>query len=149
MFAAQSALPDPAFKPEFYENVQSKRLLAWVIDTGIIFGLTLLASLATFGLGFFIFVLLAYVIGFVYRWMTLSGGSATWGMSLMAIELRESDGSPLKSSTALWHTLGYFISFSAAIVQLASIVMMLASRTGQGLPDMVLGTTMINRPLNR
>lgn len=146
MTTLYARLPDPVVSPEFYESVPTKRLLAWLIDTGITLGLATALSIVTFGLGFFVFFFLACTIGFLYRWFTLSAGSATWGMRLMAIELRDMDGQRLQGSTAFWHTLGYYVSSSFFVVQLASMVMMVASQHRQGLSDMILNTAMINKP---
>lgn len=149
MFAAQhAALPDPQTKPEFYHSIPSKRLLAWALDAAATLALSVLISLMTLGLGFFIFFFITTLVSFFYRWLSLSAASATPGMRLMAIELRRADGRRLDSSTALLHTLGFHLSLAFPIAQLASIVMMLASEKRQGLSDMALGTAMINRPLN-
>lgn len=146
MSALYDRLPDPVELPEFYDSVPAKRLIAWAIDTGITLVLATIASVLTFGIGFLLFFGVAAVIGFIYRWFTLGSGSATWGMRMMAIELREADGQRVTGTTALWHTLGYYISCSFALVQLASMVMMVASAQRQGLTDMVLGTAVINKP---
>lgn len=146
MPALYDHLPDPVELPEFYDSVPMKRLIAWVIDTGVTLVLATIACLLTFGIAFLLFFFVAAVIGFLYRWFTLSSGSATWGMRMMAIELREHDGRRLSTATALWHTLGYYISCSFALVQMASMVMMVASAQRQGLTDMVLGTAAINKP---
>ncbi len=84
------------------------------------------------------------VVGFLYRWFTISGGSATWGMRLMAIELRDAYGRRLNGQQAFFHTLGYSVTMSTVVLQIASIVMMLISERGQSLTDMVMGTTALN-----
>lgn len=97
-------------------------------------------------LGIFLLPVMMTVFGFFYRWVTLSGGSATWGMRMMAIEIRAADGARLTSRTALWHTIGYTICISTGMLQLVSIICMLVTDRKQGLPDMVLDTAAINRP---
>lgn len=148
-------LPDPAAKPEFYAGVPMKRFLAWLFDvillaliTGLIFVITIVPVALTV-LGIFLYPLMFMGIGFFYRWITLSGGSATWGMRLMAIEIREANGQRLSSGTAFWHTLGYTFSVSVGVVQMVSMIMMLLSERGQGITDMVLDTAAINRPATR
>lgn len=141
-----TALPDPRYQPEFYDGVMAKRAFAWVADTVMILALCVVilpftAFTALFFLPFFYFV-----IGFAYRVVTLANGSATLGMRLMSIELREADGARLSPATAALHTLGYTVSIGTAVVQVTSIVLMLISERGQGLTDMVLGTVMVNRP---
>jgi uncharacterized RDD family membrane protein YckC len=138
-------LPDPIQQPQFYEAVPSKRLLAWVVDTVITLGLSLCVVLATAFVGLFVWPLLFLVTGFAYRYVTLSRGSATWGMQFAGIELRDARGARLGSGTALAHTAGYTISISLPILQIVSVVMMLTSDRGQGLTDAALGTVALNR----
>ena len=90
---------------------------------------------------------LMLVMGFFYRWFTLAGGSSTWGMRLMSIELREADGGRFSGSAAFWHAAGYTFSILVPPLQLISVLLMLVTSRGQGLTDHLLGTTAINRPL--
>ncbi len=140
-----AALPDPQYHPEFYADIAPKRLMAWVIDLGLILGLTLIALPFTAFIGLFFLPFLYAVLSFAYRVMTLSGRSATLGMRVMSIELRNAQGERLDLGTAVLHTTGYFLSCAMALVQLGSVVLMLTSERGQGLTDMVLGTVMVNR----
>ncbi len=139
-------LPDPALKPQFYEGVLMKRALAWIIDVVMIAVLCLLILPFTAFLGIFIFPLMMLVVGFIYRWFTIAGRSSTWGMRMMGIELRDHDGLRLQSGTALGHTLGYTISVAVAPLQLISVLMMIVTDRKQGLTDLLLGTTALNRP---
>lgn len=137
--------PDPDIQPEFYEGIPAKRLLAWVIDVLIIAGFTLIAVPLTAFIGLFFLPFLYMMIGFAYRIVTLSRGSATWGMRLMAIELRNRDDAPFDLPLAFAHTLGYTVSLAMPLLQLGSVVLMLGSERRQGLSDMVLGTVALNR----
>lgn len=137
--------PDPEMQPEFYDGILMKRLLAWVIDTVLIVVLCVLVLPFTAFTGLFFFPFLLLVTGFVYRVATLASGSATWGMRLMAMELRDRHDRPLDGGTAFLHTLGYSVSLGMAPLQLISVVLMLTSARRQGLTDMVLGTTALNR----
>jgi len=85
------------------------------------------------------------VTGFLYRWATLSGGSATWGMRLLSIEIRRADGDRLDGGTAFLHTMGYTISIAFFVVQLVSMVLMATTYRGQGVSDYLLGTVALNR----
>lgn len=140
-----SGLPDPDYHAEFYTDVPSKRLMAWVIDVILI---TILTSVLTM-LGFLIPLLflpfLFAVVSFLYRWTTIASRSATPGMRFMAIELRDRDGHPLDGGTAFLHTAGYAFSVLTVPLQLVSVVMMLMTARRQGLTDTVLGTAAINR----
>ena len=141
-----AGLPDPDRSPEFYAETTAKRFFAWVIDSVIILGVTVLAIPFTAFTGIFFFPLLWTVIGLLYRIGTLSAYSATPGMALMAIELRRMDGTRFDLGTAALHTLVFTLAFTSFIAQLVSIILMLGSARGQGLPDMLLGTAAINRP---
>lgn len=138
-------LPDPDRQPEFYASVPSKRLLAWVIDTLIILLACVVVLPFTAFLGIFFFPLMYLLVGFAYRVVTLTNGSATWGMRIAAIEFRGADGSRLDLGTAFAHTLGYSVSISIPILQIISVVLMLTNARGQGLTDNLLGTVALNR----
>lgn len=141
-----NGLPDPHHSSQFYDGIPTKRLLAWVADMVLIGFASVLVLPFTAFTGLFFFPALMLVVGFFYRWFTLAGGSATWGMRLMAVEIRQSDGGRLTNETAFFHTLGYTISVAMPPLQLLSIVMMLMSDRKQGLSDAILGTAAINRP---
>ncbi|ETX28343.1 RDD family protein [Roseivivax isoporae] len=138
-------LPDPVTQPEFYEGVIAKRAIAWLIDVTVVAILVVPAVVLTAFVGLLFLPLLALCVGFLYRWMTIAGGSATWGMRLMAIELRDAYGRRLDSGLAFLHTAGYALSITTAIVQVASVGLMCVTDRRQGLSDLALGTVMINR----
>ncbi|MEM0946600.1 MAG: RDD family protein [Pseudomonadota bacterium] len=137
-------LPDPLARPEFYAGVPLKRALAWGVDSGIILLLTGLVSLVTV-VGLFFLPAMFLLIGFLYRWVTIANGSATPGMRLLSIELRDRDGSHLDAGQAFLHTAGYSVSVAVFPLQLISIALMLISDRGQGLTDHILGTTALTR----
>ncbi|MGB7317768.1 MAG: RDD family protein [Planktotalea sp.] len=137
--------PDPIRAPQFYASVPSKRLIAWIIDTVITVVLSILIIPFTAFTGLFFFPLLFLVIGFGYRAITIGATSATWGMRIMSIELRDGRGERFDFSQALVHTLGYTFSMAFFLIQIVSIIMMLGSARGQSLTDMALGSVMINR----
>jgi uncharacterized RDD family membrane protein YckC len=148
--SALPGLPDPERDRQFYEGVQSRRLAAWVVDVLIVMAigvpLALLFGLMTLGIGFALFPAILLGVGLVYRTATIAGASATWGMRLMGIELRRADGARFDLPTAFLHTAIYTVCIGVVLLQAASIVGMLATRYGQGLPDIILRTAMINRP---
>ncbi|WP_281992215.1 RDD family protein [Sulfitobacter geojensis] len=137
--------PDPDTQPQFYDAVPTKRLVAWILDMILIAVLCLIIVPFTAFTGLFFFPFLMLVVGFLYRVATLAGGSATWGMRLMSLEIRRGDDHPLDGTTAFLHTLGYSVSFAIPVLQLISIVLMLTSARRQGLTDMVLGTVALNK----
>lgn len=146
--AAYTGLPDPEMDSQFYDKVPTRRLVAWVFDGIITFGITFLISVLTIGLGFFIFPLIWMVVGLIYRTISISSKSSTWGMRMVGIEFRDKNGQKLSSGVALAHTLIFTIGTGFFLVQIVSIVLILTSRYGQSVQDMILGTTAINRPLN-
>jgi uncharacterized RDD family membrane protein YckC len=139
-------LPDPELDSQFYENVPSRRFLAWVIDGVITFGMTVLACVFTLTLGFWIFPLLWLVVGLIYRTVTIGADSATWGMGMAGIEFRDRNGRKFSSGLGLLHTLIFTAASGTLIVQAISVGLILMTRYQQSLPDMLLGTTAINRP---
>ena len=147
--STMTRLPDPDQYPELYEGVPLKRLLAWVADTVLIVLLSLVITPFTAFTAVFFFPFLLMVVGFAYRVITLANGSATLGMRLMAIELRDGQDRHFDLGHALLHTAGYSLSFGTAIVQFISVIFMASSQRGQSLTDMVLNTTALNRRRNR
>lgn len=149
--AALPGLPDPELDPQFYAGVPARRLAAWLVDVLIVLAVGLplatLFGLATLGFGFALFGFLIMGVGVVYRTLTIASGSATWGMRLMGIELRRADGARLDVLTAFLHTVIYSFCLGVVLLQIASVVAMVATRYGQGAPDLILRTAMINRPL--
>lgn len=139
-----TGLPDPELHAGFYADVAKKRFGAWIIDTIAIGLMTGLVLIFTAFLTVFIAPFIFLVIGFLYRSVSIANHSATPGMRMMGIELRNSDGARLDGSMAVLHTLGYSLSFTIFLVQLLSIGIMLTGHNGKGLTDMVLGTAMIN-----
>lgn len=141
-----TALPDPQLRPTYYDNVPSKRLFAWLIDSVFILILTIVAVPFTFFSALFFFPILWVVIGFMYRVVLLSAGSATLGMRLLAIEFRNHSGRRFGFGEAFLHTLIFSVTFSMVVPQLISIFLMLFSSRGQSLADLVIGSSAINRP---
>jgi hypothetical protein len=143
--AQATALPDPDRHAEFYSGVAFKRGIAWVVDTIFVSLLVFLVTLVTALTALFILPLVWLAVGFLYRWVTISGNSATWGMRLMSIEFLDRYGQRFDAATAFVHTLGYSLSMAFVIPQLISVALMMVSRRGQGLTDMVIGSVAINR----
>ena len=139
------ALPDPTYAPEFYASVPAKRLFAWFVDGLIICALCMAVVIGTAFVGLFFLGFLFLVVGFAYRVVTIASGSATWGMRFAGIELRDAHGARLYIGQAVMHTLAYTVCLGFVLLQFVSIVLMLTSARGQGLPDMFMGTVMLNR----
>ena len=138
-------LPNPDYHAEVYRDVTTKRFFAWVIDVVLIALIVMVLTVFSFLTALFFLPLLYGIVSFLYRWSTLTAGSATLGMRVMAIRILKADGSPLDGQTAFLHTLGYFISVVTFPLQLISIAMMLGTSRNQGLSDTLLGTVALNR----
>ena len=139
-------LPDPDTEAEFYDDVPTKRLIAWFADTIVIGLIVLLLTVLSIFTALFVLPLVWMGVSFLYRWLTIASRSATPGMRLVSIELRRADGTRFDGVTALLHTAGYAFSVVTFPLQLVSIVLMLMTARKQGLTDLVLGTAAINRP---
>lgn len=143
-------LPDRDLDAQFYEGVAFKRLCAWVIDFIITAVISIIAiivfGISTLGIGFFIAPLIAMVIGYGYRWITLANNSATWGMHIMGIEMRNHQGERFDSGSAAIHTLLFSAAVMSGIGQLISVILMIGTSRGQGLHDLIMGSAAINRP---
>ena len=147
----QTALPDPALDPQFYEGIPEKRALAWLLDSVIVAVLAVLAAMAfgvaTLGLGFLASPLIFLVTGFVYRVILLRLSSATLGMRAFGIEIRSADGGRLSNETALLHTILYSVIFASIVGQIMSCAAVLLTPRHQTLGDFICGTSAVNKPL--
>ena len=139
-----TSLPDPDRQAEFYSDVPIKRALAWAVDAILIAVITMVVVPFTLFLSLFFLPLLYLTISFLYRTISLTRHSATPGMRLMAIELRDRTGAKFDFGTAFLHTLGYTLTISTLLPQLLSMGLMLTTARGQGLSDLILGTVAIN-----
>ena len=142
-------LPDTIAQAAFYETVPTNRLFVWILDAAIILGICLVVLRFTGFLGIFFWPLMWLVVGFAYRTITIANRSATWGMRLVSIELRNRTGARLDLTKAIFHTLGYIISIGIFLLQAVSIVLICASMRGQSLIDHVLGAVMLNKQARR
>ena len=139
-------LPDPDRQGDFYAGVVLKRLFAWLVDTVLIAGLTLVAIPLTAFTGLFFIVPLFVLISLAYRIVTIARYSATPGMWLAGIEFRTFAGTRFDATTATFHTLLYLFMSTIVVLQVISVILMLVTERRQGLHDLVLGTAAINRP---
>lgn len=138
-------LPDADLHAEFYEGVTTKRALAWLIDMAVIFLITLVILPFTAFTALFFYPLLFVTVSFCYRWVALTRKSATPGMRVFGIHFLNRNARPLTGTEALLHVIGYTLSIGTLLVQILSVGLMLTSRRGQGLTDIVLGTVAVNR----
>ena len=143
-------IPDPHSDPQFYEGVPLRRFVAFWIDTGVILVLWVVGGTAlavvTFGLGVALIPLLLVATAFLYRWILLAQTSATLGMRLTGIEIRDASGNRVTPPLAALHTVGFMISLGFLPLAIIGWILMANSPTRQTLHDIVFGTVAINRP---
>ena len=144
MFAYPS-FADPMTPVGLFDGVPARRALAWLLDTVFVAVLVALIVPFTGFLALFFLGALYLGVNVLYRWNGLARHSATLGMRLSGVELRDVRGGRLDGATALAHTLGYALSVGFVFPQVISLALMAFSQRGQGLSDQVLGTVMINR----
>lgn len=140
-------LPDPDHEPGLYSDLLLKRSLAWLVDLVITFALTALVVVMTAFIGLFFLPLLWVVVSVTYRTVMLTNHGATLGMLLVALRLRHLDGRRPDAMVCLWHAIVFSACMATVVGQVISVGLMLITPYRQGLNDLILGTTMINRYL--
>jgi uncharacterized RDD family membrane protein YckC len=144
---------DPATRPELFEGVLARRLLAFVIDfvvlavpVAFVAMFIFAVGIVTFGLGFLLYGLLwpgMVIWAVVYYGMTLgSPASATVGMRVMEIEMRTWYGSPAYFVLGAVHAIVFWITVSA-LTPLILLVSLFNERR-RCLHDILVGTVIIN-----
>ncbi|MBF9060716.1 RDD family protein [Rhodobacterales bacterium HKCCSP123] len=141
-----TALPDPEYDHAFYDGVPAKRLFAWLVDVLLVTVITFLMGLLTLSVLWWIWPLTFIAVSFFYRAGSIAAWSATPGMQLMNIELRNSMGGRFSGGEAVLHTLAFMVATGFVILQIISIVMMVMGSRHQGLHDLLIGSAAINRP---
>ncbi len=141
-----SRLPDPHYQSVFYEGVPAKRFFAWLIDVALITLITVTLGILTLTLLFFLWPLVYLTVSFLYRTITIAGGSATLGMRIMNLQLRGPTGERLSAGEATIHTLTYLTCSAFLLPQVISAVLIVIGDKHQGLHDMLIGSAAINRP---
>jgi hypothetical protein len=69
-------------------------------------------------------------------------------MRFTGIEFRRGDGTRFDLLTAALHSGIAVVCLGTFVLQLISCVTIVGTRYRQGLPDIILGTTAINRPVD-
>ncbi len=144
---------DPVLRPELFEGVLARRVVAFVIDFLIIAVPIVLAAmfifafgLITLGLGWALFWLLSpgsVIWALCYYGVTLGGPrSATIGMRVMDLEMRTWYGAPAYFVLGSAHALAFWLSVSF-LTPFILLVCFFNSRR-RLLHDIVLGTVVVN-----
>lgn len=139
-------IPNPKTQASFYDGINTKRLIAFIIDSILIAVMVTVMVVCTAFLGLFFLPILFAITSFIYRVLTLKTKSATIGMRIMAIELRTARGEKFDLGMSVLHTGLFFIWTTTVILQIISIALMLLTEKKQGLSDLILGSVTINSP---
>jgi uncharacterized RDD family membrane protein YckC len=149
-------LPDPATAPELFEGVLLRRVVAYMIDFGLLVAMSaiiaiigVVAGFLSFGLGWMIlpFVIPLAILG--YYAVTLgSPMRATIGMAMMDIVLTPARGRPLDGWKILIHPLIFWIT--VWIAWPISLIVALLTPRREMVHDLIAGTLMLRRsPMER
>lgn len=139
---------DPAFRPELYDGVLSKRIIAFLIDAVLIVLLMIPAALLvavlgifTLGLAWLLYPALFAIVALGYVAFTLGGpASATPGMRIIGVEMRTGDGRAMFPLLAAAHALLFWVSWAFPPILLVGLL----TRRRQLLHDLILDTVLVN-----
>lgn len=144
-------LPDPKTAPELFDGILTRRVLAYIIDLGILIGVTfvilligLIAGFITFGLGWAVLPVVIPVVILGYYAMTLgSRMRATVGMAAMDLVLTPTRGKPLDGWRILIHPIVFWITWWIAWP--VSLAIALFTPRREMVHDLIAGTLMVRR----
>ena len=146
-------LPDPVRDRQFYDGVPVRRLVAFCIDLLVIVALWcvvlvvgVLISILTLGVGTPLALAVIAATDFLYRWVMLAERSATFGMILTGIEVRDAAGDRLNPMMAFLHVAGFYFSVFVTPLLVIGWFLMATSPYRRLLHDLFIGTAAINRP---
>ncbi len=147
---------DPATRPELFDGILSKRIIAFIIDAVLIVALMIPAALlvlvlgvVTLGLGWLLYPPLFAIVALGYVALTMgTERSATLGMRVSGIEMRTWKGEKMFPLLAMMHALIFW--FSIGILTPLILLVALFTRRKQLLHDLLLGVVAVNSgPLER
>lgn len=141
---------DPVGRPDLFDGVLSKRVVAFVADAIIIVLLMIPAALVVFiigivtlGIGWLLYGALFAIVALGYIALTLGGvNSATVGMRWAGIEMRTWNGGPSFPLLAVMHALIFW--FSVGLLTPFILLVGLFTARRQLLHDLLLGTVVVN-----
>lgn len=150
-FRRRPDLPDPATAPELFDGILQRRVLAYIVDLGILIGVTmvliligLVAGFLTFGLGWALLPIVIPVVILGYYAATLgSPRRATVGMATMDIVLTPTRGRPLDGWRILIHPIVFWITWWIAWP--ISLAIALFTPRREMVHDLIAGTLMVRR----
>ena len=142
-------------EPRAYRGVRTRRVLAFLVDYGIVLALTVpvalvigLLGVLTLGLGWMLYAVLFPLVALPYVGFTMGGrAQATPGMRLFGIRLAKLDGTASDPTLAVLHS----VLFWAGNVFTSGFILLFALFTSrkQLLQDLLLGTVVVRTPAGR
>ena len=141
---------DAETQPDLFEDILSKRIIAFVFDAILIVLLMVPAALlvlvlgvVTLGIGWLLFPPLFALVALGYVALTLGGpASATLGMRLAGVEFRTWSGQKMFPLLAIMHALIFW--FSVGILTPLILLVGLFTVRRQLLHDLLLGVVALN-----
>ncbi|MBO9133210.1 RDD family protein [Rhizobium sp. B230/85] len=143
--------PIPAVQDDWrtYSGVLSRRVFAFILDYFIVALLCILAgillfivSVATLGLGFFLYPALFVIVAGLYFGMTVGGpAQASLGMRSVGIGMRRIDGQRIDFMTAIVHLVLFWI-LNSVLTPLVLLVGLFTDRS-RLLHDLLIGTVTV------
>jgi uncharacterized RDD family membrane protein YckC len=149
-FADRLLAYDPVTRPQLFQGVIGKRVLAFIVDAIIITVLTVAVYVAiavlgifTLGLAWLLFGLVFPAVGLGYNALTIGGpNSATIGQRMMGLEVPMWFGGKVTPLVAAFHALLFW--FSLAIF-CPILLWVLFDPQKRCLHDILAGVVVINR----
>ena len=146
-------VPNPETDPQFYTGVPMRRFVAFIIDFAVICVLSFIVLVMaavivamTAGVTGPLMFIAFTGCGFFYRWILLVKRSATLGMILTGIEVRDYLGSPMRPGPAFVHTAGFYVTFFFPPLLIIGWFLMATSPYRRTMHDIVMNAVVINRP---
>jgi uncharacterized RDD family membrane protein YckC len=141
---------DAETQPDLFEDILSKRIIAFIFDAILIVLLMVPAALLvlvlgviTLGIGWLLFPPLFALVALGYVALTLGGpASATLGMRLAGVEMRTWSGQKMFPLLAIMHALIFW--FSVGILTPLILLVGLFTERRQLLHDLPLGVVALN-----
>ena len=143
--------PIPAVQDDWrtYSGVLSRRVFAFILDYFIVALLCIpagillfIVSVATLGLGFFLYPALFVIVAGLYFGMTVGGpAQASLGMRSVGIGMRRIDGPRIDFMTAIVHLVLFWI-LNSVLTPLVLLVGLFTDRS-RLLHDLLIGTVTV------
>ena len=83
---------------------------------------------------------------FVYRWAMLRNRSATLGMYITGLEVRDANGDKCTPGFAFIHTAAFYVTVMFIPLLVIGWFLMATSPYRRAMHDTILGSVVINRP---